>query len=496
MRRFLNKLLRDFRSTNAARTARRAPRRASLQVEGLEERTVLSTASLTSSGTLLVTASPGTASHLQQITFQADPHKAGFLDVLDDGILLGGKPFAISSIKNVTVSVAGFDSVTVDDSNGLPFATEVNVSLSGSGISNSLNLTGSRPLSDGELEGYSAGDGAIDGSLSTLDGNTFLFSKAIGSVTDSIPSDGLLVDAFGSKVTLSGSNGVTQKLSGLSIGGAGDTLTFSNKSNVSLGMESANASVSLNATAAAAGEQSFFVALTGKGATANINATPSTVLTDVVGGGVNGSNVSKINLLANSGTVKIGGGSATTVILGEPVPTGGSVTSGIKANVSVTGVEDLSLVDNGNFITPENVTVTESTIVASGLFGNNAVELTYSDTANVVFLTGQLNETYDVGGSTLFSSHIAITDDFPKAALTVNVSVGPDSGLNLNVFHLLDLSGNGPSSLSITAPGGKFSEPTPPSGPPFFDGTVDVNFAGGLTSAIGFAGVENVTTRQ
>jgi hypothetical protein len=43
MRRFLNKLLRDIRTTSTAGTARRAPRRSALQVECLESRLVLST---------------------------------------------------------------------------------------------------------------------------------------------------------------------------------------------------------------------------------------------------------------------------------------------------------------------------------------------------------------------------------------------------------------------------------------------------------------------
>jgi hypothetical protein len=46
MRRFLNKLLRDFRTTCTARNARRAPRRAPLQVESLEARMVLSSTSV------------------------------------------------------------------------------------------------------------------------------------------------------------------------------------------------------------------------------------------------------------------------------------------------------------------------------------------------------------------------------------------------------------------------------------------------------------------
>jgi hypothetical protein len=53
MRRFLNKLVSSFHSTNAVHFARRPPRRAALQVEGLEDRMVLSTATLNGS-TLLV----------------------------------------------------------------------------------------------------------------------------------------------------------------------------------------------------------------------------------------------------------------------------------------------------------------------------------------------------------------------------------------------------------------------------------------------------------
>jgi len=491
MRRFFNKLLRDFKTTSSARGGRGAPRRASLQVEGLEDRLVLSTAKLVGT-TLEVVASPGTVNHLRQITFQADPHKAGFLDVLDDGILLGGKPFAISAIKNVTVGVAGFDSVTVDDSNGLPFATGVNVSLFGKGTSNSINVTGSRPFTPGSLEGYTAGDGAIDGSLATLAGNTFQFSNAISSVTDSIRSDGILTDAFGSKVTLSDSSGVTQKLSGMSIGGAGDTFTYKNKGFVGLGLDSANASASLNATAVAAGEQTFSVALRGNDASVDIKATPSNVETDVLAGGVSLSNTSRVNLEANSGVVKISGGSATTVTVGQAAAAGTLVTSGIKANVSVAGVGVLTVDDSGNGRTQENVKVTESTISGTGLFGNNAVTLTYTNPpgATLSLVTGQLADTYAIAGSkpgANFSSQIEITGE-SKMGLSVAVTLDAESGLNLELTNVHP-GHPVPASLSITALGGTFSR-VPPSVP---IGIEDVTFPGGLLSEIGYDGFNNVT---
>jgi hypothetical protein len=83
MRRFLNKLVSNFRSTNAARSTRRVPQRVALQVEGLEDRMVLSTATQVGS-TVLVNADPGTISiihgngtidiipHIRQIAFEID----------------------------------------------------------------------------------------------------------------------------------------------------------------------------------------------------------------------------------------------------------------------------------------------------------------------------------------------------------------------------------------------------------------------------------------
>jgi hypothetical protein len=57
MLRFLTKLVRKFQAANTARTPRRAPRRAMLQLEGLEDRMVMSTVTQTGT-TLLINASP------------------------------------------------------------------------------------------------------------------------------------------------------------------------------------------------------------------------------------------------------------------------------------------------------------------------------------------------------------------------------------------------------------------------------------------------------
>jgi hypothetical protein len=496
MRRFINKLLRDFKTTGTARGGRRAPRAAALQVEGLEDRLVLSTASLNpSTGLLQVVASRGTFSqsspggpvveHIRQITLEVDKVQTTKLDVLDNGALLG--QFPIASVKAVTVRVAGIDAINVDDSNGMPFAANVNMTLFGEGNLNSLNVKGSRPFAPGALEGYTAGNGTTDGELDTLAGNAFRFSNAIESVSDSIQSDGILTDAFGSKVTLTGANG-TQTLRGMSVGGAGDTFSFSHKKFVGLGLNSDSALATLNATTAAAGEQTFSVALHGNFETADIKATPSTVVTYVLAGGASLSNTSFVTLEANSGLVNIDGGSGTSVTVGRTVAPGQLVTSGIKANVSVAGVGVLTVDDSGNTTTQENVKVTESTI--SGLFGNSAVRLTYTPGA-LDIITGQLADTYTVVGSksgASFSSDIQIISE-SKKSLSVTATVDAGSGLNLELTNVHPGQPVVPASLTIIALGGTFSHN--PATVPI--GLEDVTFPGGQLSEIGYDGFQTVT---
>jgi hypothetical protein len=489
MRRFLSKLVSDIRTTNKARAARPVSRRTSLRVEGLEDRTVLSTAALVGSA-LQVTADPGLIStpkpgisilkHIRQITFQADPAQAGKLDVLDDGTLLGR--FTIASVKSVNVSVAGLDAVNVDDSNCLPFAAGTNVSLFGSGILNSLSLSGSRTISGGET--YTAGTASQAGSLA-LGGVTFRFSGAIGSVNDQVKTTApLFVTTFGADVSLDGSNGVTQTLSGL--GGAGGTLTYSNKNMVEVDLFGTEADINLNATAAATGEQFFVVGMHGRSQGTLITATPSTVTTTIVAAGDN----NNVKLSANAGRVSVAGTSSTVVELRQDVPNVGATTAFIKADVFVNGVGQLIVQDGGNHSTQEHVTVTESTISSTGLFGNNAVKLNYSNVANLEIDTGHLANTYTFVGSkpgAAFNSKITL-NDLSDAGL--NVLVALDSGSHLNLALLNTFNTHpAPASLFISAPGGKFSKPTPP----LPAGIEDVTFTGGLISEVVYNGFTSVT---
>ena len=489
MRRFLSRLVSDFRTTKTARGTRRAPRRAGLCVEGLEDRMVLSTATQVGSA-LQVTADAGffraaglrlpIVAHIRQITFQADAVQHGKLDVIDNGALLGR--FAIASVKSVNVSVAGLDAVNINDSNGLPFAAGTNVSLFGSGILNSLSLAGSRTISGGET--YVAGNGSLAGSLS-LAGVAIQFSSTIGSVSDTVKTTApLFVTSSGSDVSLSGSNGVTQTLSGL--GSAGGTLTYGNKNMVELDMFANEADATLSATKGATGEQFFVLVMHGTNCDANINATPATVTTSVV---LSGPETFAL-VHANSGRVSIAGTSTNTVILSEVVPNVGSTTAFIKANVSVNGVGKLIVQDGGNHSTQEHVTVTESTVSGTGLFGSSAVKLSYSNVANMEIDTGHLANAYTFVGSrpgATFGTKITL-NDFSEARL--NVLVALDSGSHLNVALLNTFATHpAPASLFISAPHGTFSHPTPnlPAG------IEDVFFAGGLTSEVVYNGFTSVT---
>jgi hypothetical protein len=494
MRRFLNNLFRDFRTATRPRPARRM-RRTNLEVECLDERVLLSTASLMN-GILTVNADPGRfgiilPGHvippvIQQVNFKADVNNHAMLDVSEGSTSLG--QFPIAQIKNVVVNLAYLDNVNVDDSNGLPFAHGTTIALTGSSnIANSLNLTGTRSVSGGET--YSVGATAAQGSSLLVDGLRFDLTSNIGSVSDSLkPEAGTLtISTSGQNVSLSGSNGINQTLSGLGQGGGG-TFTFSNVNFVQLDEISANADVTLSATAAAAGQHFFSLTMFGSNDQTFIQATPSTVTTSVVAAG----NADFVNLQANSGPVFINGSSSTIVNVGEQAPgqPGGlDTTAGINANVSVSGAGHLLLADSGNTTTQENVTVTESTISGTGLFGNNAVKLTYTNTAFLDFLTGQGQDTYTFVASQAdarFVSAIQV-DDFSRAGLSVTAELDAGSGLalNLNNNHL---TAKAPASLTILAANAAFSQlpPTLPSG------IENVLFSGGLTSTVEYEGFTSV----
>jgi hypothetical protein len=150
----------------------------------------------------------------------------------------------------------------------------------------------------------------------------------------------------------------------------------------------------------------------------------------------------------------------------------------------------LALPNPGNHSAHEHVTVTESTVSGTGLFGNNAVRLHHGNTATVVIGTGQPADTYTVVGShpgARFGSQIEI-DGHSTVGMNVPVALDARSGLNLS---LLNEGGAtpAPASLFISAPGGRFSKPTPT----LPAGIEDATFTGGLVSEVVYNGFTSVT---
>jgi hypothetical protein len=423
-------------------------------MEILEERIALSSA-VQIGPVLDIFASPGTTA-ARTIQMQVDPINPLRLDVKDNGSLLG--KFVIASISHVNAQVAGNDIIDVDNSNGFPLAPGTSTALFGGGTNNTLSVTGSRPISGSEL--FVAGTATVNGLLS-LPGSTFHFTGVIANVLDEAPdAGGLQVQTHAGSISLTGTSKVTQTISGLaSPGGGGNVLTIQGEANTDLQLRSDNATANLNATATSQGLKSFTVEQFGTSDTVNINATPTFAGIPFGGTFVDdpGSN-DQVNVRANSGPVNIVGTSSTTVILGsDPTTPSKSVTAGINGLVSVNNVGLLDIDDAGNTATQEQVTVTESTVSGTGLFGPSG-SVRYSGLIpgrlTPSIFTGQLANDYTVTVSkpgASFNSQgraVLISDAAATGKLNVHVILDANSDLTLS---LLNKNAAG-SSLLISAP--------------------------------------------
>lgn len=414
------KLFAKNRTANTARTARRA----SLNVECLEDRVVPTTAalfptSLSSSGFTLSIANmqPG-----HTIQLQCEATNGNEMQVLDNGNLVSS--FNKESINVVEITGLANNQVVVNDSNGMPFAQQTQIYLSG-GIS-TLSLQGSRTVAGNEF--YFVGAATGSGSDINLDNLTFTLN-GIPKVVDEIAITGDLdVETSGTSVQLASYGpGGQQYLTGLGSGGGG-TLGYSGKPAVTLETFAPNASVFLDAPDAAVGESSFSVNMHAAGATTTIDETPKNVVTTANAEAANAS----VALWGNFGPVNINGNASTAVNIGYPLTSTGPVTRGIEANVTVQGASNLIIDDTGNVSTPENVTVNEFSVSGTGLFGNNAV-VDYYSVASVDLFAGRLADEYTVEGDG-FTSGIQITDEFSSSFRT-DVYVNPDSHLNLAMWN-------------------------------------------------------------
>jgi hypothetical protein len=428
---------------------------------------------------------------VRPILMEVDATDHTKLDVFDTGVSLG--QFTISTISKVDVTVAGNDAFKVDDSNGLPFAPPpagtIPVSLSGTGANNSFALFGSANNINASETYFGGGVGGAGLALNLPLGETvaFGFGNAIGSVTDDLISTQLVVETRAQAISLVGPNGLTETLKGLSggPGHGGDALTFREKTAVLLQLESDGASAVLNARASALGLKEFDVDVFGKNDHVDIKTTPSDVNTHVEVAGQN----TGVLVEGNLGPVGVNGDATTIVALGtNDVDSSKSVTSGIKNNVFVEGAEALQVLDGGNVTTQENVSVTETTIFGTGLFGSNSVVVTYEDINFTEFETGRLANAYTVfhsNPSIPFVGALSLNDNFSNAGMTVRVSVDPNSALNLSMFNLSPAAG----ALFVSATGGTFN----PASPTTPNGTEVVSFTSGQNSTVGYTGFGSVT---
>jgi hypothetical protein len=491
MRRFLNNLLRGIRSTKAARPARPAPRRAALQVEGLEDRLVMTTAILSGS-----TLSIGNIAPNHTVELESTGFSNGFrgLEVFDNGALVANpNHLNISSITAVNIQVAGGNPVVVNDSNGMPFAAGTSVDVNGTGTNNVVFLEGSRTVSGNET--YVAGSistlhvggrSIIQNTPATisLDNNiTFVLSSAVASVNDSIPITGVLdVHTSGTQVQLASHGpGGDQYLSGLG-NGAGSMLAYECKPAVYLETSAPNASIFLDAPDAAVGESSFTVEMHAAAETTTLDETPKNVQTvALVDPYATKANVA---VWGNFGPVFIAGNSSTGVNVGFPSSTG-PVTRGIEANVTVDGASSLVVNNIGDVSTDENVTVTEHTIGGTGLFGSPGVTLSYGGVGQIDLLTGTLTDGFTVAPSSpnaVFTSSISISSDSVKA-FQVTVDVNAPSHLNLTLGDL-----HADIGVLVVNTSGRLALPGT-----FPNGTIDVSFAGQAPSVISYSGFDKVS---
>jgi hypothetical protein len=488
MRRFLNNLFRTILTTSKASERNHSTRRARLQLHGLEDRMVLSSAA-TVGNILSIGVSAGVSpAQVRTLTLtELNAASKNPLIKVSDNVqgVLG--QFPINQIATYEIAVNGNDNVTINDSQGfptapLPFANGSNIILispqgAAGGTNNSFTLDGNVPLPSSILETYTASPTSAAASTLAVDGLNFRISSAISAVTDTIPLQGggvLVVNASGSQnVTLTPQIlADTQTLSGLG-GGGGSTLTYANKNFIKLNESAPSVTVTVNAPFATILEEGISVNTSGVGDDVVVAA--AGVVTSVVTKGSG----SEVLVQSNAAQVNVEGDSSTnpttTVVIGKSLGNNTDVTSGIQANVLVIDAKTLDVANNGNDSTQEKVTVTQQSISGTGFFGNSSVVVNYGGVGVVNISGGQLANTYTVEASSLnasFGSQINLNDDSDKF-FAVNVDVDARSGLDLDVIkRTLQATGE----ININAPAGKFTNQS--------DGDILVSFAGGLTSQI------------
>ncbi len=481
MKRFFGKLYNRMRPGNKARATGRGPRRVSLGLESLETRLVPSTASF-SNGILSIT---GVAPD-HNISLNCNPNNNNEVQVFDGtAVLFQANKQAINTVN---IRLASGDGVEIDDSNGMPFAYNTRVSLSGIGTGNALAISGNRTVSGNET--YVPGSGSAPATLS-VDNSTINFTSAINSLVDWLPITGT-DDVLASGTNVNVNN---NELIGLSSGAGGSALNIENKPTVVLDENAANATVRLNnpgeleGGAVPSDAALFVVNMHGAGDSTTIVATRANEVTEVQTTVAPVASSASVILEANSGPVQVNGNSTTTLRIGQQLSNGLFSTQGIQGNVTVQGVGGLSLLDNGNNSTAQNVTVTEKKVSGTGLFGNNSVVLSYGGVTNLSINSGQLADQYTVEASAPFvnfGTNISITDS-SNTSFRADVYAGILNNINVSLFNTNPVAA---AQLFIHIQAGETaSHPNP------LQGVVDVTYSQLLCGQISYDGFTPVVVQ-
>jgi hypothetical protein len=467
MRQFLNKLFGNSRTTRTAHRGQQSPRRVTLQLEGLEDRLVMTTANPLST-TSLRNVNLGSVALTQPIVRLTSPvsQNGSTLNVNTNAgdsvsFQLNGShqlavvynhnsvfDFVAGSINTVVITLPGNNSVTFDDSFGIPFAAGTRINLFGAGSASNIDyvtLQGTGEVVSSE----SYTEGAASNTLSFQNLNlTFNMTGFVPYVTDTLQITGnyQVSTSDPEGVQLNDAGMGQQHLQGLNnTGMIAHSLFFSGKPWVELDLFG-TANVGVNTTQPETTEQQLTVQLHAAGESLAIGQTPSSVPTRVFFASTAINSNDSVAVLGNSSPVTIDGVTGTSVTLGfagnENHQT--DSTKGILANVVVSGATSMTLADDGDpATTPQNVRITENTISATGgfgnpgLFGNDNVTVSYYGVQFLNFVTGDFGGTYTVQASqpgARFFSHIDIQSDF-AFFFTANVYVDAGSQLNLSVFN-------------------------------------------------------------
>ncbi len=461
MSRLFSRLLRRLSSADRPRPPARRPR---LSVELLEDRLVPTTASLEFGygvGFILNISNVGPYG----VALQCNPNNNNEAEVIDVFSKSEVFQFDKQLVKTINIQLSSNSAVDIDDSDGMPFGPGALVSLYGSGTGDTLALGGSRTVSGNEM--YVAGAAPSSGGELMVDNINFQLGPAITQVTDFLPITGTDdVQTSGANVAFGGTG---TKFSGLGFGAGGSLFIggAGEKPEVQLEEYAAGATISLNESF---GPSIFAVNLHGSGDRTIIAGTPVGVLTEVQTNVAPAANPASVLLEANAGPVVVNCNPSTQLTVGQQLSNGLFSTQGVQANVTVQGLANLSVLDNGNVSTAQNVRVTEKSISGTGLFGKNSAVLSYSGVANLSIDSGQLADQYTVESSQPeldFLSKITITD-FSVASFRADVFVDRFSGLSLSLYNAQPLS---VAELFIhTEAGESVSDPGPQ------QGVVDVAF--------------------